>query len=90
MNSVLSAHRKQIIPGDVLLITVSDMVFSDDENLQQNLESFAEDADVYVLVMQESHFKDLKKLSLTDLITLQERIEEAIQEISERDSLAQA
>ena len=87
--NILSAHREQIIPGDVLVLTVSDLEFSE-EDIQTCMGTFAEDADVYVLVFKESHYRDLKKLSLLDLLALQNRIEDAIRDISVRDSRAEA
>lgn len=88
--NIVSVHREQILPGDVLLLTVSDMSIEGEESLHQNLGDFAEDADVYVLVMRDEHFKDFTKLSLRDLVILQSRVEEAIREISERDAKAEA
>lgn len=88
--NIVSVHRKQILPGDVLLLTVSDINLTDNESLHQTLANFAEDADIFVLVMRDTHFKDLTKLSLTDLVTLQSRVEDAIREISERDAEAEA
>jgi len=87
--SILSAHREQIIPGDVLVLTVADFGFTE-EDIQTCIGSFAEDADVYVLVFKESHYRNLKKLSLLELVTLQNRIEDAIRDISVRDSRAEA
>ncbi len=92
--SVLSAHHQQIQPGDVLLLTVSEEAFSlgavEEEDFRRHIENFSEDADIYVLVMRDDHFKNLKKLSLTDLVHLQARIEEALRDMSERDVKAEA
>lgn len=87
--SILSAHRVQIIPGDVLVLTVADFGFTE-EDIQMCVETFAEDADVSVLVFKESYYRDLKKLSLMELVTLQSRIEDAIRDLSVRDSRAEA
>lgn len=87
--TILSAHREKILPGDVIVLTVSDIEFSEEEILKC-MGTFAEDADVYVLVFKESHYRDLKKISLVDLLALQNRIEQAIRDISVRDSRAEA
>lgn len=79
-------RRFQTRAQDVLVFILKDG--SDEPTVQDVIEilnEFEEDADVTVLIFNERVFSDLTKLGLAGLISLQERVEQAIAEISTRD-----
>ena len=88
MGQIIGTRTQKLSKGDLLLITVSeDCPISDlDEgSFQEALESFSQESEVYVMVMRDSAFRDLKVLSIQDLQGLQAKIEEALESLMLRD-----
>lgn len=88
MGQIIGSQARKISKGDLLLLTVSDdcpISQLDEDSFHEVLENFSEESEVYVMVMRESAFRDLKVLSIQDLLDLQARIEETLQSLMLRD-----
>lgn len=73
---------------DFLILTLKDEVNpSDLHSILSGVASACEDYEIAMIVLRESEFADLSKLSLQQLIALQERIERAITDMSVRDTV---
>ena len=74
--------------GDTVVVTIPDD--ADDEVLhllQPLLYDFAHDTGTFVLVFREGVFSDIRRLNLTELLDLNQRVEERITEITTAESV---
>ena len=84
-------RRFKLRAQDVLVFVMKDEAPDPSaHHVHEILNEFEEDSDVTVLLFREGVFSDLVRLDLKALIELQERVEQAIAQISTRDSKGEA
>jgi len=88
---ILKQQRISVRAMDVLILILKDEAPSPSAlDVRELLSEFEEDSGTTVLLFRERVFSDLRRLDLTALLELQQRIEIAVAEISSRDVRGEA
>lgn len=89
--NVAQIRSERVGPHDFLILTLRDHVDSSNlESILSGVQVACEDCEISMIVLRESEFSDLSKLTLHQLIALQERVENAIVDMSVRDQVDEA